>query len=85
MVDKEKDKEFNVLRHRLVAKHCILSKKEAEDILKKYEVQLHQLPYIRISDPAIRTLDAELGDIIKIERKSSTSGTAVAYRYVIEG
>ncbi len=83
MVDIEKD-EVNVIGHRLVPKHGILSKKDSEDILKKYHVQAHQFPYIRLSDPVCQTLNAKLGDIVKIERKSLTSGVAIAYRYVIE-
>jgi len=43
------------------------------------------LPFIKSSDPEARNIKSKPGDIIKIIRKSSSAGTAIAYRYVIEG
>ena len=78
-------KKFNIFDHELVPNHVLLNKKEAEDILVKYQVKAYQLPHIRISDPAAREIKANIGDIIKIIRKSQTMGEAITYRYVIEG
>jgi DNA-directed RNA polymerase subunit H len=72
-----------VTNHVLVPKHTKLNKKESEDILKKFNVALIQLPKIMITDPAIASLKPSAGDIIKIERESATRGTAVYYRVVI--
>lgn len=66
-------------------KHEILPKKEAEEVLKRFNARPGQLPYIMISDKALETLDVRPGDIIKITRKSPTAGESVYYRYVVEG
>jgi DNA-directed RNA polymerase subunit H len=83
LVKDEKKKLVNVSTHELVPKHEILSKKEAEEILQKYHLRPHELPYIRLSDPAVAVLGAKPGDIVRIERKSSTAGLCFSYRYVI--
>ncbi|MEW6069636.1 MAG: DNA-directed RNA polymerase subunit H [Candidatus Thermoplasmatota archaeon] len=76
--------EFKVTDHVLVPEHVLLSKKEAEKILKEYKGEPHQLPKILVTDPCAKILGAKLGDIIKIIRKSATAGKAVAYRVVVE-
>ncbi len=82
--------ELNVLEHELVPEHHLLSEKEAEKVLKELKLTKDQLPKIRLGDPAIRVLDAiagpvEEGMIVKIVRKSSTSGVSDCYRLVIRG
>jgi DNA-directed RNA polymerase subunit H len=52
--------------------------------LKDYNVEYAKLPKISITDPSIDNLEVKLGDVIKISRKSSTSGNTVYYRMVIE-
>jgi DNA-directed RNA polymerase subunit H len=82
--NKNEKKVFSVFEHELVPKHIVLSKEEAEEVLKKYHVKPYQLPYIKKNDPAIKEIGAKPGDIVKIIRKSPTAGEAVAYRYVVE-
>ncbi|MCJ7760428.1 DNA-directed RNA polymerase subunit H [Candidatus Bathyarchaeota archaeon] len=62
----------------------LLTKEEAQEVLEKYRIKPYQLPHIKRSDPAIRDTKAQVGDVIKIVRQSSTAGEAIAYRYVIE-
>jgi DNA-directed RNA polymerase subunit H len=59
--------------HVYVPKHEIISKKEAEEVLKKYNCKPTELPLIFVNDPAI-----------KITRKSPTAGESLYYRYVVE-
>lgn len=80
----EKTEMIDISSHVLVPKHVLLSKKEAQQVLEKYRIKPHQLPYIKRSDPAIREIKAQVEDIIKIVRRSETAGEAIAYRYVIE-
>ena len=75
----------NILNHTLVPKHELLTQKEMDDLLKKYHAKPYQLPYIKLSDPAVITVGAKLGDIIKIIRESPTAGKTLTYRYVVEG
>jgi DNA-directed RNA polymerase subunit H len=74
-----------MIRHEYVPEHILLSKEEAEEVLKRYHVKPNQLPFILASDPAIRNLNAKPGDIVKIIRKSPTAGVSIYYRYVVEG
>ena len=82
--------EFNVLEHELVPEHHLLSEKEAEKVLKELKLTKDQLPKIRLADPCIRALDAiagpvEEGMVVKVVRRSATSGISVCYRLVVRG
>jgi len=83
LVKDEKKKVVNVFVHELVPKHEVLNKREVDEVLQKYHLKPHQLPYIKLSDPAVAALGAKPGDIVRIERKSSTAGECLSYRYVI--
>jgi len=83
-VKREDKQTFNVLDHVLVPRHILLTREEAEELLKRYHVKPHQLPYIKVSDPAAKAIGAKPGDVVKIVRRSPTAGEAVAYRYVVE-
>ncbi len=70
--------------HVYVPKHEIISKKEAEEVLKKYNCKPTELPLIFVTDPAILGLGVKPGDMIKISRNSPTAGKSLYYRYVVE-
>jgi DNA-directed RNA polymerase subunit H len=76
---------LKITDHIYQPKHEILPKNQGEDVLKKYNTKPSQLPYILQSDRGIEDLDPRPGDIIKITRRSPTSGESVYYRYVVEG
>ena len=76
---------FEISKHFLVPKHSKLSEKDAEKILKKYNIKKGQLPKIIISDPSIEGLKLSLGDILKVSRISQTAGEIDFYRCVIDG
>ena len=61
-----------------------MTKKQAEDVLQKYNCTPTQLPLIYVNDPAIVGLGVKPGDMIKITRKSGTAGVSMYYRYVVE-
>lgn len=58
--------------HILQPKHSKLKPEEAEELLSKLNISRTQLPKIKSSDAAL-PVDSKVGDIIKIERKSSES------------
>jgi len=68
--------------HILQPKHTILKQKEADELLKKYNVSPAQLPKIKITDPALPE-GANIGDIIKIERKNEENGEKSVYFRVV--
>ena len=75
--------DFDVTKHILVPKHTLLIDKEKEKLFDKYKITIKELPKIMLTDPAIKHLKAKIGDVIKIERNSSTSGKSIFYRGVI--
>lgn len=84
MSDKSKQS-FDVLKHVYVPKHKVTPKREADEIISRYNAKHEQLPFIFLSDPALKNLEVKPGDLIKITRKSPTAGESVYYRYVVEG
>lgn len=84
MSDKNKAS-FDVLKHIYVPKHEVMPKREADEILSKYNARHEQLPFIFLRDPALKEINAKPGDLIRITRKSPTAGESVYYRYVVEG
>jgi DNA-directed RNA polymerase subunit H len=54
--------------HILQSKHIKISEKEAEELLKKFNISKAQLPKIFITDQSLPE-GCEIGDLIKIERK----------------
>ena len=75
-------KEVDILKHKLVPQHILLNEKEKEEVFKKYGIQLRQLPRISSTDPVIKILNAQPGDVIKIIRKSETAGETTYFRVV---
>ena len=79
-----KKKKILVPDHIFVPKHEIMTKNDAQDVLKKFNCTPTQLPLIFVSDPAIGGLGVKPGDMIKVTRKSGTAGVSLYYRYVVE-
>lgn len=75
--------QFNVTENDLVPKHILLTKDEADAILKEYKITPAKCPMLRKDDPQARYLGARTGDIVKIIYVSKTSGFHFKYRYVI--
>jgi len=79
---------FNVLEHRLVPEHRLLSAEESQEVLARLHITRDQLPKIKKNDPVIQVLEkvhgpiAE-GRIIKITRLSETAGVFEAYRLIV--
>lgn len=77
--------EIQVERHVLVPEHIKLSKEEAQEVLQKFNISFKQLPVILKSDKALKNLDINPGDVIKIIRNSPVVGETVFYRGVKNG
>ncbi|MCW1296484.1 MAG: DNA-directed RNA polymerase subunit H [Candidatus Parvarchaeota archaeon] len=76
-------KKLDLFAHIWVPKHRIMSEEEKEELLKKYNITLQQLPRILVNDPICKELKAKVGDVIEIERDSPTAGKAMYYRVVV--
>jgi len=80
-----KKKKVDVLLHKLVPKHILLTKSETEDLLAQYKIQLTDLPQIFEKDPVAIAIGAKEGDVIKIIRDSDTTVSQIYYyRFVIK-
>jgi len=75
---------MDILKHELVPKHEILSTAEKKELLEGMSITERQLPKVLDSDPVIKKIEAKPGDVVKITRKSQTSGETVYYRLVAE-
>lgn len=75
---------FSILEHELVPKHEVMTADEVAELLKRYGLRKEQLPKIKKSDPVIREIKAEVGDVVRITRRSRTAGKSLSYRLVIE-
>lgn len=73
----------NILDHEFVPKHEILSKKETKEVLEEFNTEKHKLPNILLTDPVVKLIEAKVGDVIRITRKSPTAGQVLYYRIVV--
>ena len=76
--------QFNVLEHSLVPVHKKLSKAEADDIMKKYNIKSgDQMPQISRFDPPAQAIGLKPGDICHIIRPSKISVNLDSYRICV--
>lgn len=73
----------NITRHELVPKHTPLEEKELQEVLQAYAIQKHQLPRLLTSDPVAAYFGLQRGQVVRIERKSTSAGVYVTYRQVV--
>ena len=78
-----KKKKIDVLLHKFVPQHLLLTKEETQKLLEEYNIDVTDLPQIFEKDPVAIAIGAKEGDIIKIIRDSDTTVKYVDYyRYV---
>ncbi len=74
---------FDLFIHDLVPNHEVIPQNEIDELLGQYNVDLRQIPKILQKDPAVVSLNAKPGDIIRIKRMSQTAGEVYYYRVVV--
>ena len=74
-----------IIKHVLVPEHVKLSEEQKQELLKKYNISVKQLPRIKSDDPALKMIEVRTGDVIMIKRKSPTIGESYYYRVVVNG
>ena len=78
-----KKKLIDILLHKFVPKHVLLTKEESQDLLEKFRIDVNDLPQIFEIDPVAIAIGAIDGDLINIIRDSETTVKSVDYyRYV---
>lgn len=72
---------FNVTKHRLVPRHERLSPEEVKDVMQKYNMRSKaQFPIIHQDDPVAKYYGLSAGDVVRIDRPSTTASTYSYYR-----
>ena len=75
---------FDPTHHEIVPEHIKLEDEEVEKLLKDYDITKDKLPLIKVTDPIVKAIGAKPGQVLKIVRKGSPAGEAVAYRLVVK-
>ncbi|HUU76434.1 MAG TPA: DNA-directed RNA polymerase subunit H [Methanoregulaceae archaeon] len=75
---------MSVLDHIMVPDHKIMSEEEVSELLSLYKITSEQLPKMHQDDPAVKVIEAKIGDVIRIIRTSHTAGRAESYRLVVK-
>lgn len=69
----------------MVPEHKLANDNEVKNLLETLKCSIEQIPVIYSTDPALATLNARVGDVIKINRISPITGKlSPYYRVVIE-
>jgi len=78
-----KKKRIDVLLHKFVPRHLLLTKEESLELLEKYQIEVTDLPQMFEKDPVAIAIGAKEGDIVRIIRDSHTTVSHIDYyRYV---
>ncbi len=77
------DMKIKLQDHILVPKHEVLSKEEAEELLKALGISRENLPKMKADDPIAKEIGAKKGDIVRITREDEFTGKSVVYRLVV--
>ena len=75
---------FNIFEHNQVPLHLKLKSNEIKSFLSNYQIEKHQIPKILESDPAVKAIQANPGDVIKIVRNPLMGEHGAYYRVVIK-
>lgn len=75
---------INIVDHILVPKYTVLTKSEAENVLRTYNAKKKDMPRIFTVDPIVRYYNMKPDDICKVERASVMTCVAPFYRLVVK-
>jgi len=84
VIENIKRLQYNILNHSLVPEHTIISDKEVDEVMKKYNIKNKtEFPDISRFDPVARVIGLRPGNVCKIIRPSKTAITTEYYRVCI--
>jgi DNA-directed RNA polymerase subunit H (RpoH/RPB5) len=84
VIENIKRLQYNILNHTLVPEHTIVSDKDVDEVMKKYNIKNKtEFPDISRFDPVARVIGMRPGNVCKIIRPSKTAITTDYYRVCI--
>ena len=84
VIESIKKLQFNILNHSYVPPHRVMTEKEVEEVMKKYNItDRSQFPDISRFDPVSRVIGLRPGQVCHILRPSKTSITTNYYRVCV--
>lgn len=84
VIENIKRLQYNILNHSLVPEHTIISDKNVDEVMKKYNIKNKtEFPDISRFDPVARVIGMRPGNVCKIIRPSKTAITTEYYRVCI--
>jgi DNA-directed RNA polymerase I, II, and III subunit RPABC1 len=75
---------YDIYEHVRVPRHVLLSPSEKNELLRELKVTEDLLPRIQKHDPMARYMGLDVGNVVRIERYSATTGQDVYYRVVVD-
>ena len=66
----------------LVPKHEIMSEDEISEEFSDVDYDYKNLPKIKSTDPVVKAIGANEGNVLRITRESQTAGVFITYRIV---
>lgn len=79
---REIDLRINITHHRRVPAHRLIGNKETRALLQMYRIRKAQLPRLPVTDPVARYYGFKPGQVVRIVRRSETTGQSTIYRVV---
>ena len=73
---------INIQDHMLVPKHEIMSEDEISEEFSDVDYDYKNLPKIKSTDPVVKAIGANEGNVLRITRESQTAGVFITYRIV---
>lgn len=76
--------QFNILKHVLVPEHKVISQKEVEAVMKRYNISnISEFPDISRFDPVAQVIGLKPGNVVCIMRPSKTAILSPYYRLCV--
>jgi DNA-directed RNA polymerase subunit H (RpoH/RPB5) len=66
----ERELQYNLTKHSFVPEHTVCSEATKKQVLKEYNITVAQMIKIQTTDPVVRWLGAQPGQLLKIRRPS---------------
>lgn len=73
---------YSLPKSNVVPEHILLHNDELEKILESEHISYNDLPIIHAHDPAVIWIGGRIGQVVKINRISHTSGVSVFFRRI---